>query len=106
MTADKKISSMLSLCQKAGKLISGETACEKAIQARQAKLVITCIDASDNTKKKFANKSFFYNVPFYTYSSKEDLSRIIGKENRATVIITDTNFAVKIEELLKVACIE
>lgn len=101
---DKKIASMLSLCQKAGKLASGESACEKALQSQEAKLVITCIDASDNTKKKFDNKSFFYNVPCYTCFLKEDLSRAIGKDNRATVVITDINFAAKIEGLLKDIC--
>ena len=43
--------SLLSLCQRAGKMKTGEDTVEKAIQKKEAKLVIIPEDASDNTKK-------------------------------------------------------
>ena len=98
---DKKLASMLGFCQKAGRLASGEVACEKALQSGQAKLVIVAADASGNTKKKFVNKSFYYKVPCYNMLEKDDLSQAIGQQNRATVAVTGDGFAGRIEEMLK-----
>ena len=97
----KKTRAMIGLCQKAMKLVSGEVACEKSLQDGSARLVIVATDASNNTKKKFVNKSFYYKVPCYTMFDKDDLSKIIGKQNRATLVVTDDGFAGRIEEMLK-----
>jgi ribosomal protein L7Ae-like RNA K-turn-binding protein len=97
---NRKIASLVSLCQKAGKLASGEVACEKALQAGTAKLVIICNDASDRTKKKFTNKTFYYKVDCRIYFEKEELSRLIGKENRAVAAILDEGFAKAINSSL------
>ena len=43
---------MLGLCQRAGKLSSGETGCLAAVRDGSAELIIVADDASDNTKKK------------------------------------------------------
>ena len=95
---DKKIRSLLSLCQKAGFLLSGESNCEKNIN--KAHLVLVAIDASDNTKKKFENKSFYYNAPYVLYGTKSELGQAIGKENRAVIVITEENFAANLLILL------
>ena len=98
---DRKLASMLGMCQKAGRLCSGETACEKALQNQTARLVIVAADASGNTTKKFVNKSFYYKVPCYTLFDRDDLSNAIGRSNRATIAVTDDGFAGRIEEMLK-----
>jgi ribosomal protein L7Ae-like RNA K-turn-binding protein len=92
-TIDRKTASLLSLCQKAGKLASGEVAVEKSIRSGAAKLVLICTDASDRTKKKFTQKTFHYKIPCHTLYQKDDLSRYIGKQNRAVVAVTDDGFA-------------
>ena len=97
---DKRIKSLISLCQKAGKIISGEESCERALQKKNAKLVLICEDASDNTKKKFINKAFYYKVDAIIFGTKDDISNAIGKINRATIIVTDENFANKLKELI------
>jgi ribosomal protein L7Ae-like RNA K-turn-binding protein len=99
--AKTRLLSLLSLSQKAGKLISGEELCERALQNGGAKLVIVTEDASDNTKKKFRNKTFFYKTPFYVIFTKEELNHAIGKQNRATVAVADGGFAKSMEEYLK-----
>lgn len=99
---ENKIVSILSLCQKAGFLKSGEFSCEKALQQKIAKVVIIAQDASDNTKKKFVNKAFFYDVPSIMYGTKEELSSTIGKQNRATLIIIDENFGKMFMNALKI----
>ncbi|MDR2939473.1 MAG: ribosomal L7Ae/L30e/S12e/Gadd45 family protein [Clostridiales bacterium] len=99
---DRRLKSLLSLCQKAGKLVSGEALCENALKAQLARLVIISEEASDNTKKKFINKSFFYKIDCFVYGMRVELNAAIGKENRSTIVITDDNFANKIRALIKV----
>ncbi|MCL2704183.1 MAG: ribosomal L7Ae/L30e/S12e/Gadd45 family protein [Defluviitaleaceae bacterium] len=97
---DKRLQSMLSLCRKAGKLCSGGFSCERALQAGKAKLVIVSGDASDNTKKKFSQKAFFYGVPYKEALTMEELGLAIGTDTRSVAVITDTNFSGKILELI------
>lgn len=96
----KKIGGMLSLAKKAGKVVTGEESCEKAIQKGEAQLILVATDASDNTKKKFTNKSNYYNVPLYSIFNKENLSSFIGMNNRATIVINCQNFGKKILEMM------
>ncbi len=96
----KRISSLLSLCQKAGKLTTGEFGCENALRKGEAYLIIICCDASDNTKKKFINKAFYYKVEAVVYGSSEELSKAIGKSNRMVYAVADANFAQAISKLI------
>lgn len=98
---DRRTLSLLSLCQRAGKMKSGEDTVEKAVQKNEAKLVIIPEDASENTKKKFNNKCEYYNIPIVITSTKEELSRITGRDNRSTFAVIDENFAEKIFSMLK-----
>ncbi len=98
---NKKILSMLSLCQRAGKLVSGELSCEKALQNGSALLIIIAEDSSDNTKEKFINKAFYYNISAVSIGTKEEIGKAIGKDFRAVIAVCDENFAVKINELLE-----
>jgi len=97
---DKKVYSYIGLAQKAGRLKSGEGACENAIAKGEGQLVIISEDASENTIKKFSNKAKYYEVEFYVKGSRGDLSSAIGKANRPVVVITDRGLAEKIKEFL------
>ena len=92
MKTDKAFA-MLGMATKAGKVVSGEFATEKAVKSAHAYLVILAADASDNTKKMFTNMCNFYNVPLRIYGNKESLAHAIGKEMRASVAITEPGFA-------------
>ena len=72
MKQDKALA-MIGLAQKAGKIVSGEFATEKAVKTGKAALVIVAGDASENTKKMFTNMCAFYEVPVYFYSEKKHL---------------------------------
>ena len=72
---------------------TGEDTVEKAIQKKEAKLVIIPEDASDNTKKKFQNMCDFYKVPIYFFEDKDTLGHAMGKEFRASLAVTDAGFA-------------
>ncbi len=57
MKVDKALG-MIGLATKAGKIASGEFMTENAVKSGMASLVIVSAEASDNTKKKFRNKTF------------------------------------------------
>ena len=85
---------------KAGKVVSGEFATEKAVKTGKAWMVIVSEAASENTKKMFRNMCTFYEVPMYVYGTKEDLGHSMGKEFRASLAVTDEGFAKSIEKRL------
>lgn len=95
-----RIFSMIGMAMKAGKVVSGEFATEKAVKTGKAFLVVVSAAASDNTKKMFRNMCSFYGVPMYTYGSKEDLGHSMGKEFRASLAVTDEGFAKSIKKRL------
>ncbi len=97
---DRKVRSLLSLCQRAGKMTTGEIVGE-LISRRNAKLIIIAGDASDNTKKKFINKCEHYNTAYIIYSTKAELSAAIGKYDRSVFAVTDKNFADRLISELK-----
>ena len=98
-----KILSMVGMATKAGKVASGEFSTEKAVKTGKAFLVIVSEAASENTKKMFRNMCSYYEVPMYTYGTKEELGHSMGKEFRASLAITDEGFAKSIEKRLKEA---
>lgn len=95
---NNKVLSLLGLAQKAGKIKSGEFATEKAVKTNTAYVVVVADDASDNTKKKFSNMCLYYEVPIFCFGSREDLGGAIGKEFRASLAVTDANFAKAIKK--------
>lgn len=98
-----RILSMVGMAMKAGKVVSGEFSTEKAVKSGKAFLVIVSDAASENTKKMFRNMCTYYEVPMYTYGSKEDLGHSMGKEFRASLAVTEEGFAKSIEKRLKEA---
>ncbi len=97
-----KALSMIGLASKARCLVSGEFAVERAVKSHKAFLVIVANDASDNTRKKFEDMCRYYKVPIIFYSDKEELGRVLGKEYRASIALTDANFAKGIQD--KISC--
>lgn len=96
-----KVKAILSLCRKSDNVITGEDLCHKAIAQGRAYLVLIACDASANTRKKFLDKSSFYKVQSVVYGSKEELSKAISKNNRATFVIKDAGLARHIISAIK-----
>ncbi len=88
-----RILSMMGLARKAGQLVSGEFATEKAVKEGKARLVIIASDASENTKKLFFDKCRSYSVPLRVYSDKESIGRALGLRYRASAAVTDQGFS-------------
>ena len=93
LNSKKKVFSYIGLSAKSGKLVKGEFSTENAIKNGSACLVIVAADASDNTKKLFRNKCSYYEVPYYEFSSKEELGRALGKEICASMAFLDEGLA-------------
>lgn len=98
--SEARILSMLSLCMKAGRIQTGETMGEKLLRNGEAKLLIIAADASENTRKKFINKCFYYKTPVLVYGARETLSKSVGKQNRTVFIVTDPHFAETLRTLI------
>ena len=92
MMLENKIYSMLSLCQRAGKLYSGGYSCDKTIKSGKAQLVIIAKDTGENSKKQFIDICRNNNVRVYLFGTKENLGKYIGKGDKTIVCITDINF--------------
>jgi ribosomal protein L7Ae-like RNA K-turn-binding protein len=95
-----KAYSMISLANKAGKLVTGEDAVRNSIRSGKLRLVIVAEDASDNTKKRFGNSAAFYNIELVTWGLKEMLGSCIGKSERSVLGITDESFSKSLKEKL------
>ena len=96
-----KVLSMIGLATKAGKTVSGELSVENAVKshkAGKAALVILAEDASDKTKKHFTEMCTYYETHLLIYGTKETLGHSMGKQQRASLAITDSGFAKTIEK--------
>lgn len=91
-----RILQTLSIASKAGMISSGESAVLSDIRSFKSYLVLIAGDASDGTRKKLTDKCIFYEVPYYTYGTKESMAHAIGKDMRSFVSVNDSNFAEKI----------
>ncbi|HHY81071.1 MAG TPA: 50S ribosomal protein L7ae [Clostridiales bacterium] len=88
-----KFLSILGLCQKAGKLVSGSVQCENAIKNGKAYLVILSNEASESTEKEFSRLCRSNNVDMIIIGTKEQLGGAIGKESRTILAVSDKAFA-------------
>jgi len=92
---------MIGIARKAGKVSAGEFEAENLIRSGKAKVVIIAGDSSDNTKKKFSDKCSFYHVPFYIFSTKEELGHAIGREMRTAVALSDDGLSNTVIRLIQ-----
>ena len=88
-----KVFALLGIAMRGRNLVSGEFQTLEAIKKGSAMLVIIAEDASDNTKKMFSDKCTFYEVPIFSYGTKESLGRAIGKDLRSSVCVCDSGLA-------------
>ncbi|RRD94007.1 50S ribosomal protein L7ae [Clostridiales bacterium COT073_COT-073] len=92
---------LLSLCQKAGALVSGEFATMEAIKSKKAWLVLLAKDASENTKKQFKDKAGYRGIPVLEIGSRQELGQAIGKGIRTSAAVTNKDFAESIRKKME-----
>lgn len=95
-----KLYSLLGLCQRAGKLVSGGMLCENAIRSGKARMVIISNEASEGTMDKFTNLCRYYNIELVIAGQKEQLGRAIGKFSRTVLVVLDKVFKEMLTNLI------
>ncbi len=95
---NNKVLGLLGLSSKAGKVMSGTDMVLEGIKRRKVKLVIVAEDAAERTVKNMTYACGEY-VKVERYGKIEEISKAIGKQNRAVIAITDKNLA---DAILKV----
>lgn len=95
---DNKILGLIGLAMKAGKVCFGADSVEEEVKKRKVKLLIISREASERTKNKFKKINQQYNFPIIIDGTIEELSKSIGKSNKAIIGIKDINFASEINK--------
>ncbi len=95
-----KVYGLLGICMKAGKIAFGTDSTMDMLGKRKIKLIIVAKDSSQRTIRHFEEKCEEYNIPFYIFGSKEEISNAIGKDNKTVIGIKDKNLADAIKKIL------
>lgn len=96
---NKKILGLIGLSARARKIAFGADSVEKQAKKRKLNLLIIAEDASNRTKDKFQKIATKYNIPIIEHGSIEELSKAIGKENKAILGIEDVNLSKEIQKI-------
>lgn len=96
---NKKILGLIGLAARARKICFGADSVELQIKKKKVYLVIVAKDSSDRTKEKFRNMCEEYIVPIIIEGEIENLSKAIGKSNKAIIGIEDSNLASQIQKI-------
>ena len=96
---NKKILGLMGLAARARKITFGADATEEEIKQKHVGLVIVATDSSERTKDKFRKLSEEYQIPIIIMGDIEEISKAIGKSNKAIVGIKEKNLS---KEILKI----
>ena len=96
---NKKILGLVGLAARARKVSFGADSVELQIKKRKVKLIIVAEDSSTRTKEKFIKLSEQFNIPIKIMGEIDELSKAIGKSNKAIIGIEDINLASEIQKI-------
>lgn len=96
---NKKILGLVGLATRARKIAFGADSVEIEIKNKKIKLIIVAKDASTRTKEKFQKLSEIFDVPIIIDGTIEEISKTIGKSNKAIIGIKEENLAKEILEI-------
>ena len=96
---NKKILGLIGLSARARKISYGADSVEIQLKKKKEKLIIVAEDASDRTKNKFIKLSNEYNVPIIILSEIDEISKTIGKSNKAIIGIEEENISKEIQKI-------
>lgn len=100
MDNSTKLCGIIGLATKAGKIVAGTDACLEDIKKGKVKLVIVAKDASDRTKTSFYQETKKYNIKMYELLSIVEISKAMGKVNKAVIGIKDMGFSKKLISII------
>ena len=96
---NKKILGLIGLSARARKVSFGADSVEEQIKKGKIKLIIVAEDSSERTKDKFRKLSIEYKIPIIIEGQIEELSKAIGKSNKAILGIEDINLSNEIQKI-------
>lgn len=96
---NKKILGLIGLSARARKISFGADSVEMDIKKKKVFLTIVAEDSSDRTKEKFKKICEEYGVPIIILGEIEELSKAIGKSNKAILGIEDINLSNEIQKI-------
>ena len=99
--ANQQIMNLLSMAQRARRIVSGAFAVEQALKAGKAELLIIAADAAEESKKNTITLADKYKVPYVEALDRDMLGSCLGKEYRAAAALTDAGFAAKLKKLME-----
>ena len=101
LTAEQRITNLLSMAQRARRIVSGSFVVEQAAKEKKAVMLLVAADAADETKKNGRKLADKYGLPYTELLDRESLGGCLGKGFRAIAALTDDGFAKRLGELLE-----
>jgi predicted RNA-binding protein YlxR (DUF448 family) len=98
---EEKISSLISLANKAGKAVSGSDKAMDTLRKGEAAILILAADISGESKAKFLAVAAKAGVETFIFSMKDRLGGPLGKEIRTAIAIQQGSFAKALQTDLK-----
>ena len=99
MTNNQRVLGLIGLCRRAGKLIFGSEACLEAVERKKVKLILVAEDAASKTKENFIYFCEKNKIPIVQFGRIDEISKAIGKDNKAVIGIKEKNLA---DEIVKI----
>ena len=96
---NNKILGLIGLAARARKISFGGDSVELQAQKKKVYLIILAQNSSVRTKEKFQKISEKYKIPIIITETIENLSKAIGKNNKAILGIEDINLANEIQKI-------
>lgn len=90
---ESKVYGLIGLAMRAGKIAFGADSVEDLIKKRKLKLVIVAKDSSERTRNNFEFICNKYNIPIIIFGNIENISKSIGKQNKAIIGVKESNIA-------------
>lgn len=99
---DDRLLQFLGIAWRARALVAGEYPCLSAVRTGRGLLLLLAEDASTNTVSRLQAAASSRGIPWVVVKrSKAALGRAIGSSQRAALLVTNRNFAQKLEELAR-----
>lgn len=94
-----KIFGLIGLAARARRVAFGADSVELEIKKNKVHILLIAEDASDRTKEKFKKLANDNNIEIITYGLIDEISKAIGKSNKAIIGILDKNISNEIKKI-------
>ncbi len=98
---NNKALGLIGIATKAGKVTFGTEAVLERIERKKTVLVIIATDSSEKAKENMKYACNKNGIQFIEFSSIDELSHTIGKNNKSVICINEKNLG---EEIYKIIC--